>query len=158
MRMADAKAMIIPEIRVTFTGQADYSDYTERFLAAFTAFVGEHGRSATTYAQQYEAARIAAERMVADPRFSMKYQFKDRERNERMVCAMLYWRGYKDILPHDEVVRRAELYISSLPENGQRKISTQIRAQSRMMRPQVCGAVVPMPIAEAATILSVAHD
>jgi len=105
-------------IRRQFADLADERAYAAQYRWAFIAFVGQYGRHATTYAQQYEAARLSAIAIVADPRFRMRYQHRDAAKNRAMVQALRYWRGYQDILPADEVARRRDAYRETLPLLG----------------------------------------
>lgn len=119
------------EARNRITDREDYAAYAARYQQSFIALVGARGREATTYDEQNEAARLSAEAIVANPRFRMTYQHRDREKNVMMVHAMLYWRDYKDILPPDEVKERAERYLHSLPLLGRLRMRRTIWERSR---------------------------
>lgn len=105
-------------IRHDFADRADFLEYAAQYQRAFITFIGQHGREATTAAQQYEAARLSAHAIVASPRFHMQYQHHDRSKNIAMVQALFYWRDYQDILVADEVARRRDAYLRTLPPLG----------------------------------------
>ncbi|MDQ2784428.1 MAG: hypothetical protein M3Y58_05445 [Chloroflexota bacterium] len=109
-------------IRHQFADHADERAYAAHFRWSFIEFIGRYGRHATTYAQQYEAARLAAIAIVADPRFRMRYQHRDAAKNRAMVQALRYWRNYQDILPADEVARRRDAYRQTLPLPGRLRL------------------------------------
>ena len=110
------------------------STYAARRRQEFIARIGTGGREATTYDEQYEIARLDAEAIVANPRFHMTYQHRETEKNVVMVQAMLYWRDYKDILPPEEVIIRAERYLASLPFLGRLRMRHSIWQRSHRQR------------------------
>jgi hypothetical protein len=118
------------EIRSLFSDAREYAEYSEHFLNSFIEFMGTHGREATTYEQQHEAARLSAVKLVTDTRFHMRFQHRSEKKNIEMVTAMLYWRGYKDILPADEEKRRFDRYFESLPALGRLRMRGPLRRQS----------------------------
>lgn len=136
-------------IRRQFADCADECAYAAQYRWAFIAFVGQYGRHATTYAQQYEAARLSAIAIVADPRFRMRYQHRDVAKNRAMVQALRYWRGYQDILPADEIARRRDAYRETLPLLGRLRMRyAGWRAAAWQSHPQV-GQDSPAFLAEA---------
>jgi hypothetical protein len=118
-------------IRCDFADHADFLAYAAQYRQAFHVFVGQHGREATTNAQQYEAARLSAIITVADPRFRMQYQHRDAAKNIVMVQALRYWRGYQDILPAAEEARRHAAYIRALPPIAHLRIQFATRRNRR---------------------------
>lgn len=129
--LADSDSDGIPEIRSLFRDAREYGEYSAHFLDRFNEFVGKYGRSASTYEQQREAARLSAIRLVADARFHMRYQHRNEKKNIEMVTAMLYWRGYKDILPAEEATRRRDAYIEILPVLGRMRMGRKLRQHAR---------------------------
>ncbi|MCA1668632.1 MAG: hypothetical protein LC793_14790 [Thermomicrobia bacterium] len=93
-----------------------------------------------TYNEQLALALRHAEAIVANPRFRMTYQHRDRKKNILMVQAMLYWRDYKDVLPPDEVKKRAEGYLQALPLIGRLRIGRTIWQRSHLHRLPDAGA------------------
>jgi hypothetical protein len=118
-------------IRGDFTDHADFLTYAAQYRHAFNDLVGQHGRQATTNAQQYEAARLSAIITVADPHFRMRYQHRDAAKNIVMVQALRYWRGYQDVLPAAEEARRRAAYIQSLPLIGRLRMQRVTRGNRR---------------------------
>jgi hypothetical protein len=117
-----------------FTESEASRAYAAQRRRDFIARIGARGREATTYDEQYEIARLDAEAIVANPRFHMTYQHRESEKNIAMVQAMLYWRDYKDILPPEEVEKRAERYLDSLPLLGRLRMRRSIWQRSHRHR------------------------
>jgi hypothetical protein len=127
--LADDNSEGMAEVRSLFGGAQEYADYSAHFLSAFNEFVGKYGRESTTYEQQHEAARLSAVDLVTDARFHMRFQHLSEKKNIAMVAAMLYWRGYKDILPADEAQRRLDAYIETMPLLGRMRMGRTLRRQ-----------------------------
>lgn len=127
LHFADDNPEGMAEIRSLFGDAEDYAEYSAHFLDAFNQFIGKHGRQAASYEQQHEAARLSAVNLVTDARFHMRFQHRSEKENIAMVTAMLYWRGYKDILPVDEAERRLDAYIETMPVLGRVRMGRTLR-------------------------------